>query len=112
MEIDRPALGSLYSNYNCYRRNDVVRIVGYTKARVIVEAVKVINDSHIDGGNDVIDEQWLKDNPVKEVKKRSSPNHTLMMIKKSDKGEFYLTLGQDWYSFVNNVKAVHNYCSY
>ena len=66
-------LGRLFKAGSCYSCPHVVRIVGWTQTRILVEDVPVIRNNGRDGGSAHIDNDWLAEHvitsPVHEAKR-------------------------------------------
>lgn len=100
-------LGAVYMNINSYRAPDVVRVVGRTAKKVIVEPVPVITqDSH----SHTIDFAWLQAHPVTQAATKSNQGNYKLMIAK-DTG---LASGRDYYGRVdaNDLTRTYQSCEY
>jgi hypothetical protein len=101
-------LGSLFVNMHSYRAPDVVRVVGYTKCKIIVEDVPTLSTFHDKeksfDEHHSLDRAWLASHPVVELTKggtqvkpepkkegRKDDENSLLI-----KGENFFPAGEDF----------------
>ena len=75
--------GKIYSHTWCYMEPYVVRVVGWTKSKIIVEPVPLISQQY----TAKVDIDWIKKNPINKVPLKKAPrktNLTLLSVCKED----------------------------
>lgn len=76
----KPYLGKIFVQTHSYRRPDLIRVIGYTAKRLIVESVPV----HVEKGEycGTLNESWLEKNPVdlKHPVTKSEKNESLAKL--------------------------------
>ena len=101
-------LGSIFVKINSYRSPEVLRIIGFTPKRAVVELVPCVSIYHQDSHNTEsrIDTDWLHQNPV-------PPNGTKGPLKAIlDPNGDGIRHNGDHYFLTNDLNYIYWSCEY
>jgi hypothetical protein len=100
-----PSLGDLFSSSHPYRSPDIVRVVGFTPKRIIVETIPVLSEYGIEDHNGLhkVDKKWLAAHPVQELKKKTSDTKLARTVNGDNlifliitKGEYFFPIDENY----------------
>ena len=103
--------GKIFVCRNSYSAPEMIRVVGFTKKKVIVENVPVISIHSRFGSTHRADTEWLNQNPLIEPITKSNSSCTLMMIK-CEEDQTYLKYKNACYFETNDLNIEYQSCEY